>query len=119
MVNSQDYNSIILGNVLSHETFTTPRGFVIFQFVKKNHFSGIFLTTNRWQKAAKNNCGQYRVVAVVVAVAVAVYHFSNNLLSGAQRRQRVTVSHLGPGGQISELQTSRLSPSQQGNSGLV
>ena len=35
MVNSQDYNSIILGNVLSHETFTTPRGFVIFQFVKK------------------------------------------------------------------------------------
>lgn len=71
-MNSQDYNLIILGNVLSHETFTPTSRFCDFQ-IHKNNVSGIFLATNKWQKVAENNCGQYS--GVVVAVAVAVYHF--------------------------------------------
>ena len=49
---------------------------------------------------AENNCGQYSGVAVAVVAAMAVYHFSHNLLSGAVELtggRRVTVIHLGPG----------------------
>ena len=76
-MNSQDYNLIISGNVLSHETFTPTSRFCDFQ-IQKNNVGGIFLTANKWQKVAENNCGQYSGVTVVVAVAVAmaVYHFS-------------------------------------------
>ena len=59
-MNSQDYNLIILGNVPSHETFTPPRGFVRFcDFpIPIEPFQSPLLGTNKWQKAAENNCGQ-------------------------------------------------------------